>query len=113
MIALSTEESSYLLGLNWDQNNDTLFVIRSTPTTVADALTQRLLLSLLFKVFDPTVLFVPITVGAGLVSQEIWRISGQHWNKTIPEETSDNLMCVKLPLPSINTVPRSWTGQTR
>ena len=64
VIASSKEESSHVLGLKWDHNNDTLVVSRVTSSTVTKSLTQRLVWSLLSKVFDPIVLVASFTVGA-------------------------------------------------
>ena len=78
VIASSKEDSSHVLGLKWDHNNDTLVVSRGTSSTVTKSLTQRLVLSLVSKVFDPIGLVAPFTVGARLLLKDIWRVSGQH-----------------------------------
>ena len=62
VIASSKEDSSYVLGLKWDHNNDTLVVSRGTSSTVTKSLTQRLVLSQVSKVFDPIGLKAPFTV---------------------------------------------------
>ena len=67
VIASSKEDSSHVLGLKWDHNNDTLVVSRGTSSTVTKSLTQRLVLSLVSKVFDPIGLVAPFTVGARLL----------------------------------------------
>ena len=77
-IASPKEDSSQVLGLKWDHNNDTLVVSRGTSSTVTKSLTQRLVLSLVSKVFDPIGLVAPFTVGAPLLLKDIWRVSGQH-----------------------------------
>ena len=64
VIASSKEDSSHVLGLKWDHNNDFLVVSRGTSSTVTKSLTQRLVLSLVSKVFDPIALVAPFTVGA-------------------------------------------------
>ena len=78
VIVSSKEDSSHVLELKWDHNNDTLFVSPSTSSTVTKSLTQRLVLSLVSKVFDPIGLVAPFTVGARLLLRDIWRVSGQH-----------------------------------
>ena len=65
--ASSKEDSSHVLGLKWDHNNDTLVVSRSTSSKLNKSLTQRLVLSLVSKVFDPIGLVAPFTVGARLL----------------------------------------------
>ena len=53
VIASAKEESSQVLRLKWDHNNDTLVLIRDTSSTVTKSLTQRSVPSLVSKVFDP------------------------------------------------------------
>ena len=89
VIASSKEESSHVLGLKWDHNNDTLVVSRGTSSTVTKSLTQRLVLSLVSKVFDPIGLVAPFTVGARLLLKDIWRASGQHWDDELPKGTAE------------------------
>ena len=71
VIASSKEDSSHVLGLKWDHNNDTLVVSRATSSTVIKSLTQRLVLSLVSKVFDPIGLVAPFSVGARLLLKDI------------------------------------------
>ena len=78
VIASPKEDSSHVLGLKWDHNNDTPVVGRGTSSTVTKSLTQRLVLSLVSKVFDLIDLVAPLTVGAPLLLKDIWRVSGQH-----------------------------------
>ena len=87
VIATSKEESSHVLGLKWDHNNDTLVVSRVTSSTVTKSLTQRLVLSLVSKLFDPFGLVAPFTIGARLLLKDIWRVSGQHWDEELPKDT--------------------------
>ena len=51
VIASSKEDFSHVLGLKWDHNNDTLVVSRGTCSTVTKSSTQRLVLSLVSKLF--------------------------------------------------------------
>ena len=63
VIASSKDESSHVLGLKRDKNN-TLVVSRGNSIAVTKSSTQRLVLSLVSKVFDPIGLVVPFGVGA-------------------------------------------------
>ena len=92
VIASSKEESSHVLGLKWDHNNDTLVVSRGTSSTVTKSLTQRLVLSLVSKVFDPIGLVAPFTVGARLLLKDNWRVSGQHWDEELPKDTAERFL---------------------
>ena len=83
----TTKESSHVLGLKWDHNNDTLVVSRGTSSTVNKSLTQHLVLSLVSKVFDPIGLVALFTVGARLLVEEIWHVSGQYRDKKLPKDT--------------------------
>ena len=83
IVASSKEESSHVIGLKWDHNNDTLVVSRGTSSTVTKSLTQRLVLSLVSKVFGPIGVVAPFTVGAQLLQKDIWCVSGQHWDEEL------------------------------
>ena len=110
VIASSKEESSHVLGLKWDHNNDTLVVSRGTSSTVTKSLTQRLVLSLVSKVFDPIGLVAPFTVGARLLLKDIWRASRQHWDEELPKGTAERFLewSVELPKLAAITTPRSY-----
>ena len=110
VIASSKEDSLHVLGLKWDYNNDTLFVSRGTSSTVSKSLTQRLVLSLVSKVFDPIGLVAPFTVGARLLLKDIWRVSGQHWDEELPKDTVERFLewSVELPKLAEITIPRSY-----
>ena len=110
VIASSKEESSHVLGLKWDHNNDTLVVSRGISSTVTKSLTQRLVLSLVSKVFDPIGLVAPFTVGAQLLLKDIWRVSGQYWDEELPKDTVERFLewSVELPKLAEITIPRSY-----
>ena len=99
-----------MLGLKWDHNNDTLVVSRGTSSTVTKSLTQRLVLSLVSKVFDPIDLVAPFTVGARLLLKDIWRASGQQWDEELPKGTAERFLewSVELPKLAAITTPRSY-----
>ena len=70
----------HVLGLKWDHNNGTLLVSRGTNSTITKSITQRLVLSLVSKVYDPIGLVAPFTVGARLILKDIWRVNEQIWD---------------------------------
>ena len=87
VILVSDEEaSSHVLGLKWDHRRDTLVVSRGTKCDESNKVMQRLVLSLLEKFFDPIGLVAPFTVTARLLLKDIWRLSGQNWDNTLPIE---------------------------
>ena len=86
VIVSCQEDSSHVLGLKWDHTIDTLVVSRGTSCTITKSLTQRLVLSLVSKVFDPIGLVAPFTVGARLLLKDIWRVTGQQWDDELPQD---------------------------
>ena len=75
VIVSCQEDSSHVLGLKWDHANDTLVVSRGTSCAITKSLTQRLVLSLVSKVFDPFGLVAPFTVGSRLLLKDFWRVT--------------------------------------
>ena len=110
VIVSSKEESMHVLGLKWDHNNDTLVVSRGTNSKITKSLTQRLVLSLVSKVYDPIGLVAPFTVGARLILKDIWRVNGQSWDDELPKDTVDRFLawCIALPRLAEITIPRSY-----
>ena len=110
VIVSSKEESMHVLGLKWDHNNDTLVVSRGTNSTITKSLTQRLVLSLVSKVYDRIGLVAPFTVGDRLILKDIWRVNGQSWDDELPKDTVDRFLawCVELPRLAEITIPRSY-----
>ena len=76
-----------MLGQTWDHNNDILVAIRSTNSTHTKNLAQRLVLSLVSKVYDPIVLVAPFTFGARLILKDIWHVHGRSWDDELPKKT--------------------------
>ena len=110
VILSSNEEPMHVLGLKWDHNNDTLVVSRGTNSTITESLTQRLVLSLVSKVYDPVGLVAPFTVGAQFILKDIWRVNGQIWNDELPKDTVDRFLawCFQLPRLAEINIPRSY-----
>ena len=110
VIVSSKEESMHVLGLKWDHNNATRVVSRGTNSTIRKSLTQRLVLSLLSKVYDPIGLVAPFTVGARLILKDIWRVNGQSWDVEFTKDTVDRFLawCVELQRLAEITIPRSY-----
>ena len=66
----------HVLGIKWDHSANTLVVSRGTNYTITKSSTQRLVLSLVSKVYDPIGLVAPFTVGARLILKDIWGVNG-------------------------------------
>ena len=110
VIASSKEDSSHVLGLKCDHNNDTLVLSWGTSSTVTKSLTQRMVLSLVSKLLDPMGLVTPFMVGARLLLKDLWRVSGQYWDEELPKDTVERFLewSAELPKPDTFTVPRSY-----
>ena len=100
----------HVLGLKWDHNNDTLVVSRGANSTITRNSTQRLVLSLVSKVYDPIGLVASFTVGARLILKNIWRVNGQSWDDELPKDIVDRFLawCFELPWLAEITIPRSY-----
>ena len=99
-----------MLELKWDHNNDVLVVNRGTSSTVTKSLTQRLVLSIISKVFDPIGLVAPFSVAARLLLKDIWRVSGQHWDEKLSKVTLEKFLewSVELPKLAKISIPRRY-----
>ena len=104
------EDSSHVLVLKWDHTNDTLVVSRGTSCAITKSLTQRLVLSLVSKVFDPIGLVAPFTVGARLLLKDIWRVTGQQWDDELPQDMVQRFLVWSADLPKLENIkiPRSY-----
>ena len=110
VIVSSKEESMHVLGLKWDHNNNTLVVSRGTNSAITKSLTQRLVLGLVSKVYDPIGLVAPFTVVARLILKDVWRVNGQSWDDELSNDTVDRFRawCADLPRLAEKTIPRNY-----
>ena len=109
VIVSSKVDSMHVLGLKWNNDNDTLVVSKGTNSTITKRLTQRLVLSLVSNVYDPVGLVAPFTVGTRLILKDIWRVNGQSWDDELPKDIVDRFLswCFELPRLVEITIPRS------
>ena len=63
----TSEESSHVLGLEWNHDSDTLVVSRGTSPDTNRTVTQRVVPSLVSSVYHPSGLVAPYTVKARLL----------------------------------------------
>ena len=80
IIVSSKEESMHVLGVMWDDNNNSLVLSRGNNSNITKSLRQRLVSSLASKVYDPIDLVAPFTVGARLILKDIWRVNWRSWD---------------------------------
>ena len=114
VILVSDEEaSSHVLGLQWDHRKDTLVVSRVTNCDKSNKVTQRLVFSLVAKVFDPIGLVAPFMFTARLLLKDIWRLSGQNWDNTMTTEMMNRFEVRSSDLPKLCdiTIPRSFFSE--
>ena len=104
------EDSSHVLGLKWDHTKDTLVVRRGTSCAITKSLTQRLVLSLVSKIFDPIGLVAPFTVGARLLLKDIWGVTGQQWDNELPQDIVQRFLVWSADLSKLENIkiPRSY-----
>ncbi|XP_075258365.1 uncharacterized protein LOC142350403 [Convolutriloba macropyga] len=95
------ESSSHVLGLKWDHVNDTLVVSRRTICDASTAVTQRLVLSLVSKIFDPIGLVSLFTVKTRLLLKDVWRLHGQRWDDVLPKEMIERFESWSSELPKL------------
>ena len=98
------EDSSHVLGLMWDHTYDTLVVSRGTSCATTNSLTQRLVISLVSKVFDPIGLVAPFTVCARLLLKDIWRVTGQQWDDELPQDMVQRFLFWSMDLPKLENI---------
>ena len=110
VIVSCQEDSSHVLGLKWDHTNDTSVVSRGTSCAITKSLTQRLVLSLVSKAFDPIGLVAPFTVGARLLLKDIWRVTRQQWDDDLPQDIVQRFLVWSADLPKLENIeiPRSY-----
>ena len=96
-----------MLGLKWD-HIDTLVMSRGTSSTVTKPLTQRLVLSLMSKVFDLIGLVPSFNRLCSIVTKG--RVRGQLWDEELPKGTVERFLEWSAELPKLAeiTIPRSY-----
>ena len=104
------ESSSHILGLKWDHENDTLVLSRGTKCDPSKAVTRRLVLSLVSKVYDPIGIVAPFNVTARLLLKDVWRLHGQSLNDVLLREMIQRFSSWSSELPKLGlmTIPRSY-----
>ena len=77
----------------WDHKNHNVIVIRgSTNGLITKSLTQRSALSLASKVYEPSDLEAPFSIGSFLIVKDIRRVKGLIWDDQLPKtQLNDSL----------------------
>lgn len=109
-VEFSTESS--VLGMRWVPDGDTLcFKVDSSICDIPDgALTKRIVISAMSRVYDPNGLVAPVIVGSKILQQDLWR-SGKGWDEKIPANLLPQWREFKQNVGAISeiSVPR-WVG---
>ena len=82
---LTVADASQYLGSRWNHQLDPEVVSGGTSPDLNKAITQRLVLSVVSSVYDPSGLVVPYTVTTRLLLKGIWILGGQQWDDNLPE----------------------------
>ena len=86
-VMLSAEPtSSSILGLEWKIDRDCLQVCRGPNKECPSEISQRLVLSFVFSLFDPMGIFAPFTMRMRMLLKSIWIHHGQSWDERLNEE---------------------------
>lgn len=105
---LVVSESSSTLGIGWNPSTDKLhFPFKVPPPSDDRTLTKRLILSSLFKIFDPLGLLSPCVIKAKVLLQQLW-LHKLTWDDPIPSEIQNNWNKFAMAIPKISdlSLPR-------
>ena len=97
--------------LRWNTDQDTLIVSRGiSPDLIGKTITKRLVLSTVSSVFDPFGLVAPFTIRARLLLKQLWKCTGQQWDKEIPEDSQSTFLEWRSELENTSklAVPRAF-----
>ena len=75
-----------ILGLEWNNINDTLKVCRGLQFEPENSWTQRKVLSVVSSVFDPLGFLAPIVIRGRVILKSIWQTKGQQWDSHIEDK---------------------------
>ena len=104
------DESSHVLGLEWNYQFYTLAVSRGTGPDRNLTLTQNFVLSFVSAVYYPLGIVAPYTVKARLLLKENRRLSGEQWDDNIPGHLADTFLDWSEELTTLAeiTIPRRY-----
>ena len=84
--------SSFILGLECKIDQDCLQVCRGPNKNCPSEITQRVLLSFVFSVFDPMDIYAPFTMRMRMLLKSIWIQHGQSCDERLNEEDKQIFM---------------------
>ena len=78
-----------ILGLEWNNINDSLKVCRGLQFEPESQWTQRKVLSVVSSVFDPLGFLAPFVIRGRIILKGIWQTRGQQWDSFIKENLNN------------------------
>lgn len=99
--AFKEDKSSRLLGIHWCCLDDELTYMQRFPTR--DAVSKLLIISEISQVFDPVGLIVPVTIGAKILIQELWK-QAIDWDLPVPKSTARTYAELRADLKQISEI---------
>ena len=110
----TAEKFSHVLGLKWNHSTDTLVVSRGTSPNTDRNVTQRVVLSLVYAVYEPFRLVEPFTINARLLLKDTRRLSGQQWDDNLQDDIVTKFLEWSKELSALNeiTIPKRYFCQT-
>jgi len=105
-LAFDKDCNSRILGFLWDSHDDT-FHFPYNPPQSPSAITKRVILSEVSRLFDPLSLLGPVVVVAKFILQDLWQ-SGVQWDESVPQDMHTKWFQLKLLLADLNElqIPR-------
>lgn len=81
---MSDKSSTKVLGVQWNQQSDSLqFITSKAP--VSSKITKRVILSEIAQLYDPLGLSVPVVIRAKIFIQQLWKLQ-LNWDDRLPDE---------------------------
>ncbi|XP_029177719.1 uncharacterized protein LOC114945619 [Nylanderia fulva] len=106
VITIHNETDSSILGIQWNQVKDVFHFAYNSDSTNS-AVSKRVILSEVSRLFDPLGLLGPVIVIAKLILQDLWK-AGIHWDESVPQELHTSWLKFKSQLHAVNQlqIPR-------
>ena len=80
-----TDKTVKILGLRWDNENDTILFENNISNDEIKHLTKRDILQQSSKIFDPMGILSPVTVRAKILMQTLWK-KKYGWDQSLPND---------------------------
>ena len=81
-------DTTKILGVKWDLNNDKLFPIQINLQKLSSVKTKRQLAEAVGSLFDPLGIGNPLSIGPKLLIQKVWQAKLE-WDDNLPQELLD------------------------